>query len=206
MTLAATRQQLRVGIEPPVPGLRMALWTEALSLGSKLFDIARDWFASRIPKRTLVIVPRDFLPPFLGPSFWSVASFPGSPEKREMFVRFTFMLRNVASQPVRVVRSHLKIVPRRVLPGGARIVEGRWMLQPGPDVDVYGDYPVCPEVPAVQAEANWLVEPAVAAEGQSFVAKVCLVDDFGRKHWTKKLIFKPMLSPRPMAPPQGAAR
>ena len=193
----------KIGIEPRVPGLRMVAWSEALSFGSKLFDLARDWFARGIPKRTLIIVPRDFQPPFFGPAFWSVATFPGSPGKQGMFVRFTFTLRNIASQPIRIVRSRLKILRWHfgLLPAGARVVEGRWLLQPDAETNLYGDHAVRPQAPAVQAEAHWLVEPAVTADGESFLAKVCLVDDFGNEHWTRRLTFRPLLLPQPVSAP-----
>lgn len=186
-------------------GLRVATWTEAISLGSKIFDVARDWFASRIPKRSLIIVPRDFQPPLIGPGFWSVATFPGSPQKRGMFVRFTFSLRNIAGQPVRIVRSRLKITRRHfgLLPASARVVDGKWLLQPDAETNLYGDHAVRPQTPAVQAEAHWLVEPAIAVDGESFRAKVCLVDDFGNQHWTRNLTFRSLPLPRPLSAPDG---
>ncbi len=186
----------------------MAAWTEALSLGSKLFDVARDWFASRIPKRSLIMVPRDFQPPLIGPAFWSVATFPGSPQKRGMFVRFTFSLRNIARQPVRIVRSRLKIIRRHfgLLPVSARVVDGRWLLQPDAETNVYADHAVRPQTPAVQAEAHWLVEPAIAAEGESFRAKVCLVDDFGNEHWTRNLTFRSLPLTASVSAPTREAR
>jgi hypothetical protein len=154
------------------------------------------------------MVPRDFQPPFIGPAFWSVANFPGSPEKHGMFVRFTFSLRNIARQPARIVRSRLKIIRRHsgLLPVAARVVDGRWLLQPDAETNVYGDHVVRPQTPAVQAEAHWLVEPAIAADGESFGAKVCLVDDFGKKQWTKTLTFRPLPSPNPVPAAQGGAR
>jgi hypothetical protein len=188
-----------------VRGLRVATWTEAISLGSKILGAAVDWFASRIPRRSLIIVPRDFQPPLIGPAFWSVATFPGSPQKRGMLVRFTFSLRNIARQPVRIVRSRLKIIRRHfgILPGTARVVDGRWLLQPDAETNLYGDYPVRPQAPAVQAEAHWLLEPAVAADGESFRAKVCLIDDFGNQHWTRNLTFRSLPLPRPLSAPDG---
>ncbi len=178
----------------------MAVWSEGMSLGSKILEVARDWLAKRIPRRSLIIVPRDFQPPFIGPAFWSVAIFPGSPQKRGMFVRFTVSVRNIARQPVRIVRSRLKIMRRhfKLPPVSARVVDGRWLLQPDAETKVYGDHAVRPRTPAVQAEAHWLVEPAIAAEGKSFRAKVCVVDDFGNEHWTRKLSFRPQPLPRPV--------
>ncbi len=204
--LAARTELLKVEIERRVRGLRVAAWTEAISLGSKIFDVARDWFASTTPRRSLIIVGRDFQPPLIGPAFWSVATFPGSPQKREMFVRFIFSLRNIARQPVRIARSRLKIIRHfGVLPASARVVEGRWLLQPDAETNVYGDHAVHPQAPAVQGEAHWLVEPAIAVDGESFRAKVCLIDDFGNGHWMRKLTFRPLLLPHPLfAPPREA--
>lgn len=177
----------------------MTAWSEALSLGSKVLDLTRDWLARRIPKKTLVIVPCDFQPPFVGSTFWSVATFAGSPSRRGMFIRFTFTLRNVARQPVRVVRPRLKIKRRHwgFVPGRGQVIDGKCFMQPDPRIDVYGDHPVAPQGPAVKADAHWLVESAVVADGESFIGKVCLVDDFGIEHWTDKLRFRPLGYPTP---------
>ncbi len=183
------------------PGLDlMADWSEALSFTSKLLDVVRDWRTRRSPRRTLIIVPRDVVPPFIGPSFWSVATFPASPEKRGMSVNFRFCLRNIAKHPVRVVQSRLRVRPHYLsfVAAGGTVIEGRCLTEPQPGAQVFGsDHPILPGVQAVQASAFWLVEPAVAADGESFRAKVCLVDDFGNEHWTKKLTFRPL----PAAPP-----
>jgi hypothetical protein len=167
-------------------------WTEALSFGSKLFGVARDWLASGIPKRSLILIPRDFRPPFTGPTFWSVANFPGPPRAgnaREVYLQCEKCC-EAACQDCSVA---LKIFRRHfgLLLVSACVVDGRCLLQPDAEADIYGDYAVRPEAPAVQAEAHWLVEPAIAADGESFRAKVCLVDDFGNEHWTRKLTFRP---------------
>ena len=33
------------------------------------------------------------------------------------------------------------------------------------------------------------VGPAVAPDGECFLAKICLVDDFGNGHWTRRLTY-----------------
>jgi len=124
-----------------------------------------------------------------------------------MFVRFTFSLRNIARQPVRIVRSHLKIIRRHfgLLPASARVVDGKWLLQPDAESNLYGDHAVHPQAPAVQAEVHWLVEPAVSDDGESFRAKVCLMDDFGNEHWTERLTFRPLPLPHPVSAPAREA-
>lgn len=125
-----------------------------------------------------------------------------------MFVEFTFSLRNIARQPVRIVRSRLKILRWHfgLLPAGARVVDGRWLLQPDAETNVYGDHAVRPQAPAVQAEAHWFVEPAIAAHGEIFRAKVCLVDDFGNEHWTRTLTFRSLPLPPSVSAPDREAR
>jgi hypothetical protein len=194
-----------MGVEFRARELKVDAWTEALSLVSKLVGLL-DWLTGMFRKRNLILVPRDFQPPFIGPVLLSVAIFPGTSQKRGIFVSFTFSVRNLATQPVRIVRSRFKIFRRHfgLVPVSAHVVDDRCRLKPDAEASVYGHHAVLPQAPAVQAAAERFVEPATAADGGSFCAKVCLVDDSGNEHWTKELTFRPL--PHPAAPPVREAR
>ena len=150
-----------------------------LSLLKAFLDLWRKLFpkkeASRIyyeiPKRTIVIAPN----PNSRDTWWHMGSSSGQPA---MQVSGRFNVTNITKYAV--ILSAVKM--RKPMYMGTVMVKdsksnyhGMYQIPPGGYTDMSFDF--------------WIIPP-FKKQGDSFIADVAVLDQFGNEHWIKKVNFK----------------
>lgn len=122
-----------------------------------------------IPKKSIIILPDDEQP------WWHMGSLRGQPA---MQVHGRFRATNITKYEVLLVAAKLR---KPALLG--------MVLTKDVDSQYHGNYSI-PPGHTTDLSVDFSAVPAVREEGEDFVADVAILDQFGNKHWIRKVLFR----------------
>ena len=129
---------------------------------------------SRIPKRTLTVLPGDS-----GNTFWAEAQFGN---KNGMQIRVWLHLSNLTQKPLQLNKVWLYYRRWGVF---SQRREGQ-ILTRYPSGDEFGHYAILPDHMS-EAIATWMLPERFQEPGKSFVGRVGVIDQFGNERRSEKI-------------------